>query len=615
MTKLFFAGVFISVVPLFIYQYISFEQSSKTLQLTYAKELKHKTELTTLLINQSISHRLSDLNIISNGVGEWLNIKNYKVMQKQFNRFVAKKNDVNSILLLDLDGNIVISSKKNVTPELNNILNNYKNSDMKDTILSELIFKNEEAYIYMLKKVVRHNYFLAIEINVKNIELLLSNFEDEVSGDKPVYVVDKNNNIIISTDKIQKKYLDMQKLNTTNKLDDNIFSFIDFENEKVIAAFDKVSSFGISEVLGWKVIASIPVSVINEDVSNSLAVNKKVSIIIIIITFLILTFLSRNIANSIKTVVEVANKISGGDYSARVEDKNTTTEFNTLSIALNFMADKIENRTNKLEEQKLLLENLAHYDTLTQIPNRVLFKNRIEQAIIKAERNKDKFALFYIDLDEFKYINDSFGHDVGDEILKIVVNRITSVLRKEDTFARLGGDEFTIILEELNDINSATLIADKIIDIIKEPIKIDENIFKVSTSIGISLYPKDSTNKSNLIKYSDIAMYKAKSAGKDNYQFYSEDMSNYSFHRIKMKQSLDFALEHNEFEVYYQPQFNANTNEQIGMEALIRWRHPEDGYIAPLEFLPLAEEIGMIIDIDQWVMKTAMKQMLVWNQQ
>ncbi|QFR49049.1 EAL domain-containing protein [Sulfurimonas lithotrophica] len=621
MTKLFFAGVFISVVPLFIYQYISFEQSSKTLQLTYAKELKHKTELTTLLINQAISHRSSDLNIIAGGVGELLSLKNYKTIEKQFNNLALNKNDVNSLTLLDKEARVLIASdksRKNISSEVRNILTTYKSSAINEVYLSELVTNNDEAYIYMIKKMIDYDYFLVIEINIKNIDLLLSNFDDEVNGDKAIYIIDKNNNIIISSDKTKKimaSFTDIDKLNSQNELDDRIFHFKDFENEDVIASYDEISKFGFSEALGWKIIASIPISVINKDVSKSLAINKKVSILIVIITFLILTLLSRNIVKSIQKVVDVANKISSGDYSARVEDKNTTTEFNTLLIALNSMADKIQNRTNKLEEQKLLLENLAHYDTLTQIPNRVLFKDRIEQAIAKAKRHKNKFALFYIDLDEFKHINDSFGHDMGDEILKVIVLRINTVLRKEDTFARLGGDEFTIILEELQDINSITVIADKIIDTIKKPIDINGNVFKVSTSIGISIYPKDATDKSNLIKYSDIAMYKAKSMGKDNYQFYSEDMSNYSYNRIKMKQSLDFALENNEFEVYYQPQINAKTNELSGMEALIRWNHPEDGYIAPLDFLPLAEEIGMIIEIDQWVMKTAMKQMLIWNEQ
>ena len=622
LTKLFFAGILISVLPLIISQYINFSEGSKTLQMTYSKELKHKTELTTLLINQAISHRISDLDIIANGISQWLKIKKHEVIKKQFERLESTRFDISSINLVDLDGNFLISTisdniyKEKISIELKKFLREYKISNVQEPFLSELIFYDNETYIYLAKKVSGFDNFVVLEVNMQNIELLLSSFDDEVTGEKPVYVVDKQNNIIITTgifEKIKTDCSNVKKMDSKNELENGIYYFEDCKGEEVIATYDEVHEFGVNKALGWKVVASIPTSVINENVDNYMQMNKYVCFIIILITFFILTILSRHFAKSINKVVNIANKISNGDYTSRALEKNTTTEFNTLSLAINDMAEKIQTRTTKLEEQTELLENLAHFDTLTNIPNRVLFKDRIEQAIVKAERNNDKFALFYIDLDEFKHINDSFGHDIGDEVLKVVVTRIDTIIREEDTFARLGGDEFTIILEELHNENAAVLVAEKIIKVIKDPIVIEENVFKVSTSIGISIYPKDAKDKSNLIKYADIAMYKAKGAGKDNYQFYSQEMSNYSLKRIQMKQKLDFAIENNEFEVYYQPQVNAMTKELIGMEALIRWNHNNEGFIAPIEFLPLAEEIGLIVDIDRYVMQTAMTQMATWR--
>lgn len=620
MTKLFVAGIFISVVPLLLSQYISFEQTSKTLKSTYAKELKHKAELTTLLINQSISHRLSELNIISGGITEWLRLKKYDVVKENFLKIKSSKYDIKSISLLDKNASIIVSTlsakkAKNIQSDFKNVFANYKKNDNKDSVfVSELMFSGEDSYIYLIKKVANFEQFVILAINMSNIELLLLDFDDEVDGDKPVYILDKNFNVVLTTgdkSKINSIYEDKEHILKKSK--DGVYFFKDFESQDVVATYESLYQFGVDRTLEWVVFASIPIDLINENVNNTLEVNKQVRYFIILSTFLLLMLISRSFAKPIKRIVEVADKISKGDYSARIVEKNNTTEFNTLISVINDMVEKIQTRTKKLEDQKILLNNLAHYDTLTKVPNRLLFKDRLEQAMIKSDRNKKQFALFYIDLDEFKHINDSFGHDYGDEVLKEVVLRISSVIRREDTIARIGGDEFTIILEELQDANSTTLVADKIVSVIKEPIEIDSNVFKISTSIGISVYPKDTKDKSNLIKFADIAMYKAKAAGKDNYQFYSEDMRNYSLKRIKMKQDIDKALENDEFEVYYQAQINARTDKYVGMEALIRWNHPNYGFVPPIDFLPLAEEIGMIIDIDRWVMKQAMKDVSKWR--
>ena len=620
MTKLFVAGIFISVVPLLLSQYISFEQTSKTLKSTYAKELKHKAELTTLLINQSISHRLSELNIISGGITEWLRLKKYDVVKENFLKIKSSKYDIKSISLLDKNASIIVSTlsakkAKNIQSDFKNVFANYKKNDNKDSVfVSELMFSGEDSYIYLIKKVANFEQFVILAINMSNIELLLLDFDDEVDGDKPVYILDKNFNVVLTTgdkSKINSIYEDKEHILKKSK--DGVYFFKDFESQDVVATYESLYQFGVDRTLEWVVFASIPIDLINENVNNTLEVNKQVRYFIILSTFLLLMLISRSFAKPIKRIVEVADKISKGDYSARIVEKNNTTEFNTLISVINDMVEKIQTRTKKLEDQKILLNNLAHYDTLTKVPNRLLFKDRLEQAMIKSDRNKKQFALFYIDLDEFKHINDSFGHDYGDEVLKEVVLRISRVIRREDTIARIGGDEFTIILEELQDANSTTLVADKIVSVIKEPIEIDSNVFKISTSIGISVYPKDTKDKSNLIKFADIAMYKAKAAGKDNYQFYSEDMRNYSLKRIKMKQDIDKALENDEFEVYYQAQINARTDKYVGMEALIRWNHPNYGFVPPIDFLPLAEEIGMIIDIDRWVMKQAMKDVSKWR--
>ena len=266
----------------------------------------------------------------------------------------------------------------------------------------------------------------------------------------------------------------------------------------------------------------------------------------------------------------------------------------------------------KYDEQKNILRYQAHYDALTGLPNRVLFTDRIKHGIKTAKRHKTGFALFFIDLDKFKNINDSLGHDVGDKVLQAVAKRLKSVIRKEDTLSRLSGDEFTVIMEDLHHPEDASILSKKILKHLAEPIYIDNDILYVTGSIGISLYPQDATEAKYLLKYADTAMYKAKEEGRNNFQFYSSDMTKLALEHMLMKTSLQQAIDNDEFVVYYQPQVNIVTNEIVGIEALVRWQHSEKGLLLPDAFIPLAEETGIIVKIDQFVMKTAMKQIAKW---
>lgn len=273
----------------------------------------------------------------------------------------------------------------------------------------------------------------------------------------------------------------------------------------------------------------------------------------------------------------------------------------------------IRNYTFELRNQKDILDHQAHHDSLTNLPNRLLFSDRLEQAIFKAERNKKGLALFFIDLDRFKQINDSLGHIFGDEVLKIVADRLKKIIRKEDTISRLGGDEFTILAEDLRKGTDASLLAQKILHGLAEPIYLNGHTLYISSSIGISLYPDDSKEADNLLKYADAAMYKAKEEGRNNFQYYSSDMTELAFEKVVMESNLRRALKKEEFIVYYQPQINARTNTLIGMEALVRWQHPDIGLVYPDKFIPIAQDTGLIVELDRFVMKSAINQIVRWN--
>jgi len=274
--------------------------------------------------------------------------------------------------------------------------------------------------------------------------------------------------------------------------------------------------------------------------------------------------------------------------------------------------DARKNAEEALVQQKNDFDYQAHHDVLTNLPNRMLFNDRLEQAMLKSERSKKSVALFFMDLDRFKQINDSLGHEVGDKVLKIVAQSITSVMRKEDTLARLGGDEFTVIMENFSTEDDVAHLAQKILDVLARPIDIDGHTFYLSGSIGISLYPQDGLQADNLLKYADAAMYKAKEEGGNNYQFYSAKMTELVLEHVVMEAKLRKALEHEEFVVFYQPQINGTDESLIGMEALVRWIDPKEWMVSPAKFIPLAEETSLIIDLDLWVMKTGMRQMASW---
>jgi len=266
-----------------------------------------------------------------------------------------------------------------------------------------------------------------------------------------------------------------------------------------------------------------------------------------------------------------------------------------------------------LLKQKEVLNHQAHHDALTGLPNRVLFSKSLEQAIEKSKHQSLKTALLFIDLDHFKEINDSLGHAVGDKILQEVARRLESTIRKEDILARLGGDEFTIIIEGLTEGENVTVLAQKIIDLLAKPIKIDDNTLYISSSIGISLYPDDGEHAQDLLKYSDAAMYKAKDEGRNNFQFYSAEMTKLAFERVHMEVDIRDALVNKGFVVYYQAQVDGVTNRVIGMEALVRLQSKDKGLISPFKFIPIAEATGLIVEIDREVMKIAMKQVKAWK--
>ncbi|MFJ1340041.1 phosphodiesterase DibA [Pseudomonas caricapapayae] len=259
------------------------------------------------------------------------------------------------------------------------------------------------------------------------------------------------------------------------------------------------------------------------------------------------------------------------------------------------------------------LAYLAHHDPLTDLPNRMLFNDRAEQALAAAQANKRGCALLLLDLDHFQSINDGLGHNVGDQLLKMVGERLKVLVGSGVTLARLGGDEFAVLTEQSPQVGQAAALAQNIIDVMKQPFELDSQRLFVSASIGISLFPSDALSAEQLLRNADSALFKAKSNGRAGYALYTEELTAHAQQRVETAGELRRALEQEELRVYYQPVHDLSSGAMIGVEALVRWQHPLRGLVPPGEFIPIAERTGLIADIDAWVLRQACSQMVQWQ--
>lgn len=273
-----------------------------------------------------------------------------------------------------------------------------------------------------------------------------------------------------------------------------------------------------------------------------------------------------------------------------------------------FVIDITEQKEN--EKQK---EFLAFYDPLTKLPNRILTADRIKQALAQAKRDNSMLAILFIDLDNFKTINDSIGHHAGDKVIQAVAKRLTTNIRQNDTVSRHGGDEFLLVATDVESIGDVTKIAQKIINLFKEPFHADNYTFTISASIGIAMYPDSGEDYSTLLKEADLAMYKVKERGKNTFEFSEEGSSLQLLHQLKIQNKILDGIKQNEFELYYQPQIELSSGNIIGVEALIRWNSKELGFLHPIDFISIAETSGHIIELGEWIIQEACRQGALWQ--
>lgn len=377
----------------------------------------------------------------------------------------------------------------------------------------------------------------------------------------------------------------------------HIYEPITFENENIGSLYIQADTSGIYA-----------------DIINYLIYTVIIAAICLAFASLLLFKLSKNITQPLLKLTELMQTvIKNNDYSIRIENQSED-EIGILSEGFNKMLAYIQLNDERLAHElseryktEEHLDKLAYYDVTTSLPNRHSFHKQLDEAVTRAKITNQKMVLLFLDLDNFKKVNDTAGHKTGDKLLKQASSRLSSTLRTNDYMCRIGGDEFAIIIENVNDMHAVSIVTKKCIESLSNPFELDGKIFFIGVSIGISICPDDTCNSNDLLINADMAMYEAKTQGKNNYQYYNPEMNRKHSHKFQIESDLRHAISKDQLELHYQSQIDSKTEKVVGFEALMRWQHPEKGYISPEVFIPIAEKTGLILPLGKWLIDTACK--------
>ncbi|HJV65979.1 MAG TPA: EAL domain-containing protein [Geomonas sp.] len=399
----------------------------------------------------------------------------------------------------------------------------------------------------------------------------------------------------------------------TGPSEEGVFTAVGLDGVKRLIGFKRVR-LGVADAPYLFIRISIPEASVLANARASVVISVMVFALAAFITYLLSQIISSlHISRPIEQLVAATKLVKNGHLSIRSELPHSADEIGELASSFDEMTSALGERIRELSEAEGKLHQLAYYDPLTTLANRRLLHDRLNLAVGRSLRQGASFALLYLDIDNFKNINDSLGHTAGDQLLQVLAKRYQQVIRSEDFICRLGGDEFALLALDIHRDEDVSVVVSKLLESTRAPILLDGKELAVSTSIGVALFPRDAKDTSTLEKYADIALYHAKAEGKNTFRIFSEELNRSSHERIGLTHALQHALEREELQLHYQPVI-CNANGRVcKVEALLRWRCEEFGVVMPEKFIPIAEESGTIAPIGEWVLRTACEQQVAWK--
>ncbi len=458
-------------------------------------------------------------------------------------------------------------------------------------------------------KMVGKNSSVALVFNDNNAaEDILKSFSESPAV-RIATVYDVNNNVLASYLKDDQEAVmnDVHILDISNSAGRKVISSESFFENKV--GIVQEISHNNSQI--GKLYLQADISNLHSDSINHFLYTSFVAFLSLIIASILFLKLRKRITGPLQLLTDLMETvIKESDYSVRAKI-NSNDEIGVLADGFNEMLAHIQVNDEKLEHElserykaEKHLDKLAYYDVITDLPNRHFFQEHLDRAVEHAVKTNQLMALLFLDLDNFKTVNDTAGHNTGDLLLKQASSRLSNVLRLGDYICRIGGDEFAIIIENIKDIKDVSKVTGKCIECLSKPFVFDDHKFFVGVSIGVSVCPDDAVNANELLVSADVAMYEAKLNGKNNYKFFNKEMNEVNSLKYQLESDLRYAIKHKQMEIYYQPQVDSNTGAISGVEALMRWNHPDKGTVFPDKFIPIAEENGMILQLGEWLLNT-----------
>jgi diguanylate cyclase (GGDEF)-like protein len=621
------------LLPLLLFGVLTLQTVSKTVTESIADDLKKKSLLVSNDINQFINERVSYIGASSQA--EILRSNSTSNITQQLKALVGANSWINHIDALESDG-IIFASSRHQSAIGKHILNQHPNSKSIHTMLAsaqqgevfvaEASEHNRRQGLLMMTPVVDSvdgsvTRALFFEVNFDSLTDIISLFGDGLMGGNYAYIIDSTGRVLASNDPSMTLLSPIPSLSVQHGLLDTLTHhrsaghviYSDQAGTEMMATYADIDEFGANRALDWTVIVIAPMDVVAAMVSKIRLLLFSFATAVAALTILCVFFYVSKLQRSLKEIARVSTIISQGDYSKRLVQSGQSGALGLLTRAFNHMTKALANSVKQLEEREAVVKHQAHYDRLTGLPNRFLIIDRLSQLLKEAALDNSLVGIMFLDIDNFKKINDSLGHEHGDKVILEVSHRLSDHVHEADSVGRLGGDEFVVLLKGIKNCLEAKSIADNIRFVLGNTLIVNDRELQVTASIGISIYPDNGTQASELLKHADSAMYAAKDSGRNTVAVFDDELDQKITRRLAVEEQMQQAVDSNEFEVYYQPKIDITSGHIIGAEALLRWTNSALGSVYPDEFIPIAEQTGLINPIGQFVVKEAFEATKEWN--